>query len=335
LRKKLPIIERRMNGSQAMGYFPFSDRMPRGRIVPLSSPRRILLFVVFITFVFGARSNALSLREGLAGRTAFAFESGLAKPTLTERADTWTVSFPKGFLVKREFSNRQFCLHYFRSESRWAETGGPGRSAGFTFASRKDADRLTNHFYVLSVEHPVRSIWKLDNYVSFGLGLNSWKMSDASGQIKQLEDLNGRFFDARDDRIILAFGTGGEIFLTDYLAFDFGGDLFYNTKILSQFKGERNIKNKNSYGLFNAVTGIHTRLNFYFGRPRDTDGDGVPDKRDACRNNRPREVVDCDGCTLDADADGVPDRLDLCANTPYGSNVDGDGCPLQHSSNER
>jgi hypothetical protein len=184
------------------------------------------------------------------------------------------------------------------------------------------------------MEHPVKSFWKFDNYLTFGLGFNTWKMTDAVGNVKQLEDLNGRMFDAKDDRIILAVGAGGEIFFSDYIALDVGGDLYYNTKILSQFQGDRNIKNKNNYGLFNAITSLHTRLNFYFGRERDTDGDGVPDKRDACENNRPGEVVDADGCTLDKDADGIADWLDLCANTPYGTKVDGDGCPLTHSSTE-
>jgi len=287
-----------------------------------------------LALLFAAEGNALSLREGLLGRTGLAFESGLAKPTLTEKADAWTVSFPKGFLVKRELYNQLFAFHYFRSESRWADTDNPAEGAGFTFAARSDADRLTNHFYVVSMEHPVKSFWKFDNYLTFGLGLNSWKMTDAAGETKQLEDLNGRFFDAKDDRIILAVGAGGEIFFTDYLALDMGGDLYYNTKILSQFQGDRNIKNKNHYGLFNALTSLHTRLNFYFGRQRDTDGDGVPDKRDACDNNRPGEVVDADGCTLDKDADGIADWLDLCAHTPYGTQVDGDGCPLTHSSTE-
>jgi hypothetical protein len=261
-------------------------------------------------------------------------ESGLAKPTLTEKADVWTVSFPKGFLVKRELYNQELSFHYFRSESRAAALDGAGKTAGFTFSAREDADRLTNHFYVLSMEHPVKSFWKFDNYVTFGLGVNRWKMTDVDGNLKQLEDLNGRYFDAKDDRIILAVGAGGEIFFSDYIALDVGGDLYYNTKILSQFQGDRNIKNKNHYGLFNALTSLHTRLNFYFGRQRDSDGDGVPDKRDACDNNRPGEIVDSDGCTLDKDADGIPDWLDLCAGTPYGTKVDGDGCPLTHSSAE-
>lgn len=317
-----------------MGISPYWGKSLK-RKNKFSAGRELLLCGLFLAaLLIAAEAKALSLREGLGGRTGLAFESGLAKPTLTEKADAWTVSFPKGFLVKREFYNQLFAFHYFRSESRWAELEGPNDGAGFTFAASEDADRLTNHFYVMSLEQPVKSFWKFDNYLTFGLGLNSWKMTDADGNLKQLEDLNGRYFDARDDRIILTVGAGGEIFFSDYIALDVGGDLYYNTKILSQFQGDRNIKNKNSYGLFNAMTSLHTRLNFYFGRQRDTDGDGVPDKRDACGNNRPGEVVDADGCTLDKDADGIADWLDLCGNTPYGTKVDGDGCPLTHSSTE-
>jgi hypothetical protein len=317
-----------------MGKSPHFRKPPKGSLLAPFAWTPLLFGGGFAMFLFAAEADALSLREGLAGRTGIALESGLAKPTLTEKADAWTVSFPKGFLVKRDVYNQILAFHYFRSESRWADTESPNDGAGFTFSAREDADRLTNHFFVLSMEHPVKSFWKFDNYLTFGLGLNSWKMTDVDGKLKQLEDLNGRMFDAKDDRIILAVGAGGEIFFSDYIALDVGGDLYYNTKILSQFQGDRNIKNKNSYGLFNALTSLHTRLNFYFGRQRDTDGDGVPDKRDACGNNRPGEVVDADGCTLDKDADGIPDWLDLCARTPYGTKVDGDGCPLTHSSTE-
>ena len=105
--------------------------------------------------------------------------------------------------------------------------------------------------------------------------------------------------------------------------------MYYNTKILSKFRGDRDIKSKNNYGLFNAVTGLHARLNFYLGREPDSDRDGVPDRRDLRNDNRPGQVVDADGCSIDADADGVPDHLDLCPDTPSGARVDGDGCPLQ------
>src|SRR3989440_720083 len=64
------------------------------------------------------------------------------------------------------------------------------------------------------------------------------------------------------------------------------------------------------------------------GRPSDADGDGVPDKRDACPNTPHGATVDSRGCPSDADRDGVPDGLDQCPNTPPGATVDAAGCPL-------
>ena len=64
------------------------------------------------------------------------------------------------------------------------------------------------------------------------------------------------------------------------------------------------------------------------GRPRDSDGDGVPDRRDRCAGTPHGCRVDAIGCTIDVDRDGVCDGLDACPNTPLGARVDGRGCPL-------
>ena len=76
--------------------------------------------------------------------------------------------------------------------------------------------------------------------------------------------------------------------------------------------------------LFTASAG----LSYYFGRDKDSDGDGVPDSHDACPNTPTGVKVDINGCPLDADGDGVPDYLDKCPNTPAGVKVDASGCPL-------
>jgi OmpA-OmpF porin, OOP family len=60
----------------------------------------------------------------------------------------------------------------------------------------------------------------------------------------------------------------------------------------------------------------------------DTDGDGVPDDRDACANTVAGAKVDARGCELDSDGDGVVDRLDRCPGTRAGAKVDATGCEL-------
>ncbi len=64
------------------------------------------------------------------------------------------------------------------------------------------------------------------------------------------------------------------------------------------------------------------------GCPIDLDQDGVPDYLDKCPNTPPGQPVDANGCPFDSDGDGVPDHLDQCPGTPAGVKVDGKGCPL-------
>jgi OOP family OmpA-OmpF porin len=61
--------------------------------------------------------------------------------------------------------------------------------------------------------------------------------------------------------------------------------------------------------------------------PRDTDGDGVPDRKDKCPDTPKGASVDAAGCPHDSDGDGVLDGLDKCADTPKGATVDATGCP--------
>ena len=70
-------------------------------------------------------------------------------------------------------------------------------------------------------------------------------------------------------------------------------------------------------------------LGFGFGgSPKDTDGDGVVDRKDKCPNTPRGAIVDATGCPLDADGDGVYDGIDKCPDTPKGVKVDASGCPL-------
>jgi OOP family OmpA-OmpF porin len=78
----------------------------------------------------------------------------------------------------------------------------------------------------------------------------------------------------------------------------------------------------NSFFISGAVTAL------WFGRPRDSDEDGVPNKIDRCPATPTGAVVDASGCPLDTDADKVWDGLDKCTGTPAGAVVDATGCPI-------
>ncbi|MFN8589063.1 MAG: OmpA family protein [Candidatus Eisenbacteria bacterium] len=64
------------------------------------------------------------------------------------------------------------------------------------------------------------------------------------------------------------------------------------------------------------------------GKPVDTDGDGVADKKDKCPGTPAGATVDVNGCPSDSDKDGVYDGLDQCPGTPAGVKVDAKGCPV-------
>ena len=74
--------------------------------------------------------------------------------------------------------------------------------------------------------------------------------------------------------------------------------------------------------------GAELGLSYVFGKaPRDRDGDGVPDNRDACLDTPADVRVEANGCPVDADRDGVADYQDRCASTPARASVDANGCP--------
>ncbi len=76
------------------------------------------------------------------------------------------------------------------------------------------------------------------------------------------------------------------------------------------------------------TTLVGAGLTFALGaKPRDTDGDGVPDHRDKCPGTPQGARVDANGCPHDSDGDGVLDGLDSCPSTPKGATVNQFGCP--------
>ncbi len=130
-------------------------------------------------------------------------------------------------------------------------------------------------------------------------------------------------FSGNGDRVTATYGAhaglGIRAMLSDNLAFRLEGrmqyenydDLVAGTKLGSAYTGAITA----GISLFNGG-----------GPPRDTDGDGVPDKRDRCASTQHGATVDVRGCPSDTDHDGVLNGLDRCPNTPANTPVDGNGC---------
>ena len=58
----------------------------------------------------------------------------------------------------------------------------------------------------------------------------------------------------------------------------------------------------------------------------DSDGDGIADAVDQCKDTAPGAAVNTKGCALDTDGDMVADYMDQCGGTPLGVKVDERGC---------
>lgn len=77
----------------------------------------------------------------------------------------------------------------------------------------------------------------------------------------------------------------------------------------------------NTESFWKGVGGIEIN----FGKAKDSDGDGVPDRKDDCPNTPQGVAVDENGCPVDTDGDGVPDYKDDCP-TEAGE-IALNGCP--------
>jgi OOP family OmpA-OmpF porin len=66
-------------------------------------------------------------------------------------------------------------------------------------------------------------------------------------------------------------------------------------------------------------------LEYDFGKTKDSDMDGVSDKKDKCPNTPTGVAVDAKGCPIDTDGDGVADYLDDCPTVAGLTSLK--GCP--------
>lgn len=125
--------------------------------------------------------------------------------------------------------------------------------------------------------------------------------------------------------------------LSEHVALDLG--LYYSYQTFKS--SESNYRITDKAGSYSSLTngmssvassslGANVGVRIYFGKAKDTDGDGIPDKRDKCP--AVKGLAQFDGCP-DTDGDGIPDKEDECPTVKgiaqfHGCpDTDGDGIP--------
>ncbi|WP_188810250.1 OmpA family protein [Hymenobacter cavernae] len=83
--------------------------------------------------------------------------------------------------------------------------------------------------------------------------------------------------------------------------------------------------NRDSDGFDDRFLQHTAGLTVALGKAKDTDGDGVPDRKDKCPDTPAGVAVDPNGCPLDGDGDGVPDYQDKCPTEKGLATLE--GCP--------
>lgn len=105
----------------------------------------------------------------------------------------------------------------------------------------------------------------------------------------------------------------------DYALPSFGGGFNFRLNSTLSFQLEESFMYTTADDIDNEVHGPNDGYLFHkagltvnLGKSKDTDNDGVSDKKDVCPNTPPGIKVDAVGCPLDRDNDGVADYIDAC-----------------------
>ncbi len=116
-----------------------------------------------------------------------------------------------------------------------------------------------------------------------------------------------------------SFGPGVAFKITDLITlqlysvlnFPFNADFMID--LVSNNNPAFPLKNNLGDVILQNAFSLHFTIN---PKPKDSDNDGVTDKKDKCPDTPKGVVVDEDGCPIDSDLDGIADYLDECPAIP-------------------
>jgi outer membrane protein OmpA-like peptidoglycan-associated protein len=215
------------------------------------------------------------------------------------------------------------------ADSKWAIGLGPG----LNYNMESESSNFLGDIYLSRYLSPSFDLM-LENRVAFwsdGIDLNNTLLN------LRYKLSNGYIF--KENSAVQPYLLGGVGYLQDNQAsgvnFDGGlgfkfpigekTSLFVAGSYVSGIDGIRNVAGIGEQDVNDDHFQVTSIIEFGFGKAKDSDGDGVPDRKDECPDTPPGVKVDEKGCPIDTDGDGVPDYKDDCPTEPGKPELN--GCP--------
>jgi outer membrane protein OmpA-like peptidoglycan-associated protein len=293
----------------------------------------LLLGVIVLVLTLSVVSYPIDMK----GKVGVGAYGGLWKPVLTDHSDFWTVGFDGGATLKygilKNLAIGVTGGYYITWEAKLDTESKLSEGARFTFSKADNAAKNQHIIIEAAAYYYFLPDMKFTPYIFGGGGIDLWKWEDSNGNPVFFKPYTSGLADSveiKDQEITALGGAGIEFYPSPYVGINIGAKFHYLTHLLTSFKDDKKIVGTgvNQLDLPKGIVEAFVGVNVYFGKPKDSDKDGVPDKIDQCPDTPIGCIVDAKGCPMDADNDGICDGLDKCPNTPKGCKVDATGCPM-------
>jgi opacity protein-like surface antigen len=288
---------------------------------------QIFLLAIFVCFLISTGEA-----QDFSRKFSLGLQGGVWKSGLSDHSDIYTLGDQGGLSLKYDARDKISLGLSATYAITWEAdlSGNEGSGAGFTFSRKKNANRFTQVWLDAYLTYRFRPLEKLNPYILGGVGGTFWKIKNINGEYVQVLDKYQTPFDLKDQELTVVGGGGLEYRFKEKWSFIFGTKFHFLTHTLTNFTGAKDIVGAapGELDLPKATLEVFLGINYYFGKLRDSDKDGVPDRVDLCADTPWGAKVDEKGCPIDSDGDGIYDGLDKCPHTPPGTRVDVNGCPL-------